>query len=215
MGRVSAVGCLVLGGALLLGGSVANAALNEPIAFSQAGTVKITLDASSGGLDHILEMASTSGAVGTPIFALTDIGAPSADVLGYMPASLGDMVSLGSFGAGEELGFRLTNVESDRLGTPGTLGDQTFSGTGSVNNPSPSSYYTLVETVDALTLRVYWEDLFPIAVDDPDPETALLDGGYDAAFTLTLTPVPEPGSLVLVATCGMVVGLRRVKPLAV
>jgi hypothetical protein len=210
VGRVSAVGCLVLGGALLLGGSVADAALNEPIAFSQAGTVKITLDASSGGLDHILEMASTSGAVGTPIFALTDIGAPSADVLGYLPASLGDMASLGSFAAGEELGFRLTNVESARLGTPGTLTDQTFSGTASSSNPNPADYYTFVETVDPLTLRVYWEDLFPIAVDDPDPENAFLANDYDVAFTLTLTPLPEPGSLVLVGGA-LLFGLQRFK----
>ncbi len=206
--------CLVVAICLSIQASVVRAGLNDPISFGQAGTVTLTLDYSTGGLDHILEMESTLGALGTPIMALTDLGDPSADVLGYTPAALGDMVLLGSFSAGQELIFRLTNIESLRLGTPGTIGDQTFTGTASSNNPT-GDYYTFVEPVDPLTIRVYWEDLFPIATDDPDPENALLNGGYDVAFTLTLAPVPEPGTLVLVVAGGLLVGLQRFKRRAV
>lgn len=191
--------------------SATRAGLNDPIAFSQPGNVTLTLDASGGGFDHILEQASTTGAIGTPILALTDVFAPSADVLGYTPALLGDTADLGSVGAGEELIFRLTNVESERLGTPGTIADQTFSGSASGNNPSPTSYYTFVDFVDANTITVYWEDAFPISPTDPDPEQAFFDGGLDLAFTLTLTPVPEPATWTLLAVAAGLLAVARVR----
>lgn len=198
--------------AIAIGSSSAQAGLNSPISFGLPGEVTLTLDESAGGYDHILEMTSTTGPLGTPVMALSDLVSPSADVLGYTPALLGDTASLGSYNAGEELIFRLTNVESERLGTPGTIADQTFTGSASVNNPSPASYYTYVDVIDATTIKVYWEDLFPVSPTDPDPVKTLLDGGYDVAFTLTLKPVPEPSSLALmgvVVAIGGLVGLPR------
>lgn len=182
---------------LLTSRSVVHAGLNSPITFAQPGTVTLTLDYSAGGFDHILEMQTAGGPIGTPAMALTDLvgGPPSPDVLGYTPANIGDTATLGSFAAGQELIFRLTDVESIRLGTPGVLGPQTFTGTSSGNNPSPGDFYTLTDPVDPTTIRVYWEDLFPIFASDPNPVNSLLNGGYDVGFTLTLTPVPEPGTL--------------------
>lgn len=172
----------------------AHAGLNDPISFSQAGTVTLTLEESSGGFDHILELSSVPGAIGTPLMALTEFSNPSPDVLGYTPASAGDTVNLGAFGAGAELIFRLTNVESSRLGTPGTVADQVFSGSASVNNPQPGNFYTYVDVIDANHIAVYFEDAFPIAFNDPTPVATFLSEGYDAKFTLTLSPVPEPGT---------------------
>jgi hypothetical protein len=186
----------------------ARAGLNDPISFSQAGTVTISLDESSGGLDHILELTDVTGPVGIPLLALTDVVAPSADVLGYAPASIGATVPVGSFAAGGEIVFRLTNVESERLGTPGVIGEQIFSGSASSLNPSPDDFYTYVDFVDATTIKVYFEDLFAVPSTDPDPVNAFLTGGYDVAFTLSLTPIPEPTSIVL-ASLGVLALVRR------
>ncbi|HMP07954.1 MAG TPA: hypothetical protein PJ982_16510 [Lacipirellulaceae bacterium] len=211
-GRIAfrtALGLLVTG--ILARGAAA--AVNGPIAFTQAGVVSVTLDFSTGGFDHVLELADALGPVGTPLMALTDLvgGPPSADVLGFAPAALGETVVIGSFAAGAEVILRLTNVESLRLGAPGTIGDQTFTGSASVLNPVPSAIYTVVEPIDETTFRVYWEDLFPIDPLDPDPAGALLAGGYDVAFTVTLDPVPEPGCAALagVAACGLLRWRRR------
>lgn len=182
------------------------AGVSDPISFGQAGTVSLTLNQSGGGFDHILELANSLGPIGTPIIALTDVGAPSADVLGYPPAALNDTVPVGSFAANEELVLRLTNVESVRLGTPGTVSSQIFSGSASNLNPTPSDFYTYVEFVDATTIRVYWEDVFPLPANDPDPASYFLNGGGDVAFTLSLNPVPEPGTVMMLmigwAFCG-------------
>ena len=191
----------LVAGLLIVGAAAtARAAMDSPITFATAGVVTLTLEGSSGGYDHILEMASTTGPIGTPVMALTDWSDPSALVLGYTPAALGDSVVLGSFSAGDELIFRLTNVESHRLGTPGTLADQTFTGTSSPLNPAPD--YTYVDFTSPTTAYVYWEDLFPPVVP----------GGEDVIFSLELTPVPEPQALVMVLTgLGLVgwVGRRR------
>jgi hypothetical protein len=186
------------------------AAPNEPIAFSQAGSVTIALDRSSGGFDHVLEISNAPGPVGTPIFALTDLLAPSGDVLGYAPADLGATAALGSFAAGQEITLRLTNVESFRLGTPGAVADQTFSGTASSSNPNPGDYYTFVEQIDPLTLRLYWEDAFPVSASDPDP-AATFANDNDVVLTLTLAPVPEPSSAALVVAGGLLIGSGRLQ----
>lgn len=106
-----------------------------PITFPQAGTVTLTLDHSSGGFDHLLFL----GLSPTPIMALTDLGDPSSNILGFTPATIGDTVPLGSFNAGEELIFWLVNVESHRLGTPGTIAGGVFSGSGIIGNPPPQA----------------------------------------------------------------------------
>jgi hypothetical protein len=184
------------------------AGLNDPISFSQAGTVTLTLNQSTGGFDHILELAAATGPVGTPVMALTDSFAPSADVLGYTPANLTDAVTLGDFAAGEEIVFRLTNVGSSRLGDPGVVDSQVFSGSASVNNPAPTDYYTYVNFVDPTTIYVFFEDVFPTSSNDPDPVTTFFDRGSDVAFTLSLV-VPEPATLALLAS-GLTLVMCRV-----
>ncbi|GAB4175634.1 MAG: hypothetical protein OHK0026_02860 [Rhodocyclaceae bacterium] len=187
--------------------------LNAAIKFDTAGTVTLTLDFSSGGFDHILEMASVAGPVGTPVMALTNELDPSMSVLGFAPASVGDSVVLGSFAAGEELVFRLTNVGSHRFGTPGTIDGQIFTGTSSTLNPSPSDFYTNVTVIDATTTSVDWEDLIPVPPGDPDPLASFVGvAPHDVGFTLTLDPVPEPGTwAMLLAGLGMLglIGRRR------
>ncbi len=187
--------------------NLCEAGLNDPISFTQAGTVTLTLDESGGGFDHILELASVLGPVGTPVMALTESFAPSADVLGFTPASINDSVVLGSFTSGEEIIFRLTNVESARLGTPGVLGIQVFSGTASSNNQSPADYFTYIDFLSPTTIAVYFEDAFATSATDPDPVNTFLSNGYDVKFTLTLA-IPEPATLGLLISGLALVGVR-------
>ena len=202
------IGLIALG-AVSVSFQQARAGLNDPISFSQAGTVTLSLYESSGGYDHILELADSFGPVGLPLLALTDVGAPSADVLGYAPATIGATVPVGTFAGGEEIPFRLTNVESQRLGTPGVVGSQVFSGSPSSLNPSPGDFYTYVDFVDATTIKVYFEDVFGTSPSDPDPVNTFLTSGYDVAFTLTLAPVPEPGSIALASAAVIALLWRR------
>lgn len=198
----------VLFSMLVVGISIpAQASFLEPINFSSAGEVTLTLDESVGGFDHILELSSVIGAIGTPNIALTDVSDPSASILGYTPANIGDTFSLGSFAAGDELIFRLTNVESARLGTPGTLGEQIFTGSSSSLNPSPTDYYVYWTNPDPTTIKVYLEDLFPISASSSDPENEFLTGGYDVAFTLTLSPVTVPLPAPIWLFCSALIGL--------
>jgi hypothetical protein len=186
------------------------AGLNDPIIFSQAGTVTLTINESSGGFDHILELSASTGPVGTPVMALTDFSAPSPDVLGFTPALPGESTVVGSFAAGEEIVFRLTNVGSPRLGDVGVVDSQVFSGSASANNPFPADFYTFVEFVDATTINVFFEDVFPVSSADPDPENTFFTSGYDVAFTLTLVPVPEPATFLLASAGLTAVACRRV-----
>ena len=179
--------------ALLLAATApAQAGFNDAISFAQAGSVTLTLDHAEGGFDHLLDLASAPGAVDNPLMALTALSDPSPDVIGYAPAALGDSVSLGSFGAGQEIVLRITNVESVRLGTPGTLGGQVFTGSASSFNEQPTQWYSFVEQLSPTSLRVRIEDLFPL--NPLDGATGMDD--YDLQFTLTLA-VPEPGSTAL------------------
>jgi hypothetical protein len=186
------------------------ATFDAPIQFAQAGAVDLTLDFSSGGYDHLLYLGPsfpTLPPVPTPLMALTDTGNPSPNVLGFTPANLGDTISLGSFGANQELLFRLVNVESSRLGTPGTLAGSIYSGSLSSSNPGP--FFTLIEEPDPFTRIVHFEDLFPPSSAD---ETAFLNG-RDVQFTLTLTPVPVPAALWLFGSgvIGLAAVARRMK----
>lgn len=81
---------------------------------------------------------------------------------------------------------RCGELHSHRLGTPGTLAGEIYSGSSSVLNPGP--YFTLIDDSDSLTRVVHFEDLFPTS-----DQTAFLDG-HDVRFTLTLTPVPLPAA---------------------
>lgn len=179
--------------ALLLAATApAQAGFNDPISFAQAGAVTLTLDFAEGGFDHVLELAATPGPLGDVLMALTALSEPSPDVLGLPPAALGDSVALGSFGAGQEIVLRITNVESGRLGEPGTLGSQVFTGSASAFNEQPTQWYSFVEQLSPTSLRVRIEDLFPL--NPLDGATSMDD--YDLQFTLTLA-VPEPGSTAL------------------
>lgn len=180
---------------------------NAPIAFALPGSVTLTLEMSEGGFDHVLELASGPGPLAAdPLLVLTATSDPSASVLGWTPAALGDSVNLGSWAAGAEVMLRLSNVESHRLGTPGTLAGQTFSGSNSGSNPQPAGFYTVVEWLSPTQLRVEWEDAFPVfAADVP---TSL--DGPDLRFMLTLSPVPEPSpQVLLLAGLGTLVWLAR------
>jgi hypothetical protein len=183
-------------------------AFNEPIIFWDPGMVTLTLESSSGGFDHVLELADTVGAIGVaPLLALTDLvsGPASAAVLGWLPAGIGSTVNLGSAVVGQEIVFRLTNIGSVRLGDVGALDSQVFTGSASVLNPVPGGYYTSVEWISPTQVRVQMEDLFPV---DPASGPAALDAP-DVQFLLTLSPVPEPGSWAL-----MLGGLAAVAGLA-
>lgn len=193
---------------LALAAAPAQAAFNAPIAFGQSGTVTLTVDYSEGGFDHLLELSDPLGMSGTLLMALTATSDPSPDVLGLTPAALGDSVGLGSFAAGDEIVLRVRNVESARLGTPGNLGPVVYTGSASALNPDPFGWYSFVEALSPTQLRVRIEDLFPI---DPYSATSLDD--YDLQFTLTLQPVPEPGTLALwlagLGAAGFVARRRR------
>jgi hypothetical protein len=204
MNRTLSLATLALAAAAL----PAQAGFNDPIAFDQAGSVTLTLDYSEGGFDHILDLSDILGPIGSPpLMALTALGEPSPDVLGYTPATAGEMRSLGSYGAGQEIVLRITNVESFRLGEPGNLGDQVFTGSASGLNPEPMQWYSFVEAISPTEIRVRIEDLFPT---DPGSGATSLDG-YDLQFTLTLQPVPEPGvaSLLLAGLAATTFVARR------
>lgn len=186
--------------------NLCRAGLNDPISFTQAGTITLTLNQSTGGFDHILELASVLGPVGTPVMALTDSFAPSADVLGFTPATVGDSVVLGSFSAGEELVFRLTNVGSTRFGDLGVIDSQIFSGSASSNNPVPANFFTYVIFNTPTEILVFFEDVFGTPDSDPDPVNTFLSDD-DVAFTLSLV-IPEPATLGLLISGIALVGLR-------
>lgn len=190
--------------ALLAGAPSARAALDEPLVFDQAGWVTLTLDVSSGGFDHLLDLVPMPGTADHPLMVLTDSADPSADVLGWVPAMVGDSVLLGPVAAGQEIVLRITNVESARLGTPGTIGGQVFTGSAAGFNADPSLAYSFVETLSPTQKVVRIEDLFGV-----DPGTGTLDD-WDLQFTLTLAPVPEPGvGLMMLAGLACMVFARR------
>ena len=187
--------------------NLSQAGFNDPISFSQSGTVTLTLNESTGGFDHILELASVLGPVGAPVMALTDSFAPSADVLGFTPATVSDSVVLGNFSAGEEIIFRLTNVGSTRFGDLGVIDSQIFSGSASSNNPAPDNFFTYVIFNTPTEIYVFFEDVFGTPASDPDPVNTFLSDD-DVAFTLSLV-VPEPATLGLLMSGIALVGVRR------
>lgn len=183
----------VLTAAVLAVAAPAQAAFNAPIVFGQAGSVTLTVDHSEGGFDHLLALSDPAGETESFLLALTAFSDPSPDVLGLTPAAPGESVALGSFAAGQEIVLKVRNVESLRLGTPGNLGDAVFTGSASGLNPDPAGWYSFVEALSPTTLRVRIEDLFAL---DPGSGATTLDD-YDLQFTLTLQPVPEPGTLAM------------------
>lgn len=186
----------------------ATAEFNDPISFSQAGRVNLWLVHSVGGFDHILELADSNGPIGTPVMVLTDVFNPSTDVLGYTPAALFETVTLGRFAAGEEIVFRLSNIESTRFGdVVGELDSQIFSGSSNALNPNPLAYYTYVQENSPTEIVVGFEDLFGIDPNAIDPRGQFIFQ-HDVSFVLTLV-VPEPSSLGLALFGTVVAGISR------
>ena len=208
MSRQFALSALAL--AMVLGAGAARAtapgpAFNQPIVFAGPGWVTLTLEDSRGGFDHILELAAAPGAIGSaPLLALTDLagGPPSVSVRGFTPAAQGASVSLGNVDAGQDFIFRLSNIGSARLGTPGGLDSQVFTGRSSILNPQPTQYYSLVEWIGPTQVRVQMEDVFP---ENPALGPTSL-GAPDLQFLLTLSPISEPRSWALLLAGLVAVG---------
>ncbi len=186
--------------------SMAQAGYNDPIVFGSAGTVTLTLDATGGAYDHVLELAASPGPIGSPpLMSMSSNG--TLVVGGIAPTPVTGTIGLGGFAASTEIVFRLTNIGTGTLGDAGVAYEQVFTGTSSSSNEVPDHYYSFVEFADATTIRVWMEDLFPADPAGPIDLDAF-KGGADAAFTLTLTPIPEPGGAALLLAGLATVGWR-------
>jgi hypothetical protein len=204
----------------------AHAGVDSIVTFSQAGHIDIILTGNAGGFDHILEPALVAGNApffnavpsgfawlvgtenGSPLNLVGDANAPRAPTgFNYAWGSFDDLP------AGQEISFRLTNVQTDRIGgtdpdVVGTIDSQVFSGSGAVHNTTfsggsvaagtPGSPfaggalpggYTFVSFVSATQIDIAFTDL---DTTRPDPFTNM-------TVTLLLTPVPEPTPAVLLA----------------
>ncbi|MHB8471829.1 MAG: VPLPA-CTERM sorting domain-containing protein [Gammaproteobacteria bacterium] len=155
------------------------AAPADPAMFAQSGTVSVTLAGNGGLFDHILELASTTGPIISPLLVASDpAGQNSATVTGYPVNNIGDTVALGSYVGGTEMIFRLSNFCCNPTST---LGTQLFTGPGSRN--FDGNVYANVTTLDSTHLRVGFEDL------DPTRHTY-----NNLVFDVTLQPVPLPAA---------------------
>ncbi len=203
----------------------AHAGVDSIVTFAQTGKVEIILTSNAGGFDHILEPVLVGG--NAPFWAFVPLS-DGAWIVGTEGGSLLNLVGdtgaprapspmnvvWGYFDdvqAGQEISFRLTNVNTDRIGgTPvdalGTIDSQIFSGSGAVNNvvysggsvaggtPGAPDYgnplpggYTFVTFVSATQIDIGFTDL---DASRPDPF-------QNMTVTLLLTPVPEPGTWAL------------------
>lgn len=196
-----------LAAALCLASASASAApddpgVGDPIQFSQSGTITLTYTGSTGGYDHLLELPSV---LGTPIF----VGSEGTDPVGSFgtPTVIGASWSFNNYVGGTELIFRLTNVESARLGdNPGTpVETQIFSGSGSLNPGGLPYVRVLVDEVDPNVLHVGFEDLFPER-----------DSYNNLTFDVSLAPVPEPHEWAMMLSglglIGVIAQRRRKSP---
>lgn len=218
----------------------AHAGVDSIVTFTQAGQVDIVLTSNAGGFNHILEPVLVGG--NAPFFNAVPFG--FAWLVGTENGSLLNLVGdpdgprtptgfnivWGGFGlveAGQEISFRLTNLNTERIGGTdpdalGTIDSQIFSGSGAVNNttyfggsvlggtpgaPTPGGAltggYTFVTFVSDTQIDIGFTDLDPNRTDP----------FVNMTVTLLLTPVPEPGSVALLlaglAAIGSVVRRRR------
>ncbi|MHB8472648.1 MAG: hypothetical protein ACYDC8_07360 [Gammaproteobacteria bacterium] len=147
--------------------------------FAQSGTVSVTLVGNGGLFDHILELASTTGPVVSPLLVASDPGGQNnTTVDGYPVNNIGDTVALGSYVGGTEMIFRLSNFCCNPTST---LGTQLFTGPGSRN--FDGNVYANVTTIDSTHLQVGFEDL--------DPARTSYN---NLVFDVTLQPVPVPAA---------------------
>lgn len=211
----------------------AHAGVDSIVTFAQAGKVEIILTGNAGGFDHILEPVIVGG--NAPFWA----GVPFSDGAWIVGTEGGSLLNLvgdtnaprdpspmntvwGYFDdvqAGQEISFRLTNVNTDRIGgtdpdTLGTIDSQIFSGSGAINNvvfsggsvaggtpgapdfgnPLPGGY-TFVTFVSPTQIDIGFTDL----------DAGRADPFQNMSVTLLLTPVPEPGTWALWLAGGMAV----------
>jgi hypothetical protein len=197
----------MLAAAAMLLPAMAQAGYNDAIVFGSAGTVALTLDATAGSYDHVLELETSIGPIGSsPLMSMSSNGTPM--VGGIAPTSIGSTIGLGSFAASTEIVFRLTNIGTETFGGAGVAHEQVFTGSESGLNEVPDHYYSYVEFVDPTTIHIWMEDLFPADPDDLDLDLDVFKAGADAVFTLTLTPIPEPGTAALLFAGLAAVGWR-------
>ena len=209
----------------LAGVPTAQAGVDSVVTFFQSGRVDIILTGNAGGFDHLLEpmlvggnapfsaAVPTSGAwmVGTDGNGslLTLVGNASSP---FSPTNFN--FNWGNFDiveAGQEISFRLTNINTDRIGGTGpdalgTIDSQIFTGSGAINNTtfvggsvagatpgtpvggtSLPGGYTFVTFVSPTQIDIGFTDIDPTR---PDPFVNM-------TVTLMLTPVPEPGTATL------------------
>lgn len=209
--------------AALAGLPAAHAGVDSVVTFTQAGKVDIILTGNAGGFDHILEPVMVGGNApyfpGVPALSYGIFGTEAGSPLTLVGDPMGSVSPTGFNYAwgyfdvlpGQEISFRLTNVNTSRIGgTPddalGTIDSQIFTGSGAINNTTfvggsvlggtpgtpiggtalPGGY-TFVDFVSATEIRIGFTDL---DASRPDPFQNMM-------VTLVLTPVPEPGTAAL------------------
>lgn len=146
----------------LLGSLPAYADLGDPVKLDTSGILTATLLGNDGLYSHILELSAANGAIASPIFVAT--GPDSFYDLGYALNNVGDTFNLGTYTAGTELIFRLSNYASDDEGV-GHIETQLFTGSGILNpaqNGNPAGIpYAFVTYLSPTHIQVGFEDLFP------------------------------------------------------
>jgi MYXO-CTERM domain-containing protein len=223
--------------AALTAPTAARAEVDSVVTFWQAGRVDIYLTGNAGGFDHILEPFLVGGnaplMAGVPVLGYGMVGTEGGSLLTLVgdtsspryPTTFG--YAWGSFDvvAGQEISFRLTNVNTDRIGGTdpdalGTIASQIFSGSGAVNNiaffggsvigttpgaPDADNRllpgYTFVDFVSDTEIKIGFTDLyFP----------GRTDLYQNMTVTLLLTPVPEPvPAAMLLAGLAVLAAARR------
>lgn len=177
------------------------AAPADPVVFAQNGTLTLTLVDNSGLFDHILELESATGPIVSPLLVASDPAGQNHTVVdGYPVNNINDTVALGSYVAGTELIFRLSNFCCD---PQNDLLNQLFTGPGSRN--FDGNVYANVTVLDGTHLQVGFEDL------DPTRDTY-----NNFIFDVSLTPVPIPAAGWLLGTglLGLIGVARRREAIA-
>jgi hypothetical protein len=236
LGAISGAGLLAL---------PAHAVVDAPIVFTQAGQVDIRFTSNAGGFDHLLEPVMVFGNglfnAGVPVPPNTPPNYDAPWIIGTENGSLLAMVgdpgapraptafnyNWGYFNVlpGQEITFRLTNIETNRIGgfdpdRLGTIVSQLFTGSSSANNTlfgggsvlggtpgAPTTGlpggYTNVVFTSATEINVYFEDL--------DPNRDINSRWQNMSVQLILTPVPEAGTQALMLVGLVALGWARRK----
>ena len=209
----------------LAGVPTAQAGVDSVVTFFQSGRVDIILTGNAGGFDHLLEPVLVGGnapfSAAIPTSGAWMVGTDGNGSLLTLVGNANSPFSPTNFNynwgtfdiveAGQEISFRLTNINTDRIGGTGpdalgTIDSQIFTGSGAINNPtfvggsvagatpgtpvggtSLPGGYTFVTFVSPTQIDIGFTDIDPTR---PDPFANM-------TVTLMLTPVPEPGTATL------------------